>query len=135
MRDAAKTALAGDVHERDRGSRDLPPAKESHGRALLPMTGGPLDDVALPAPLVHEVAGPAFTPLQTVAGLSVGVISLLMSGLLALLLGALAEEHRISIAASPARPKACCCGSASGERLILPPASAPGPANLCIRSS
>jgi hypothetical protein len=49
-----------------------------------------------PDDTVDEVAGQPFTPTETFAAVGVGVISLLISGLIALLLSALAEEHRLS---------------------------------------
>jgi len=45
---------------------------------------------------VDEVAGAPFTPLETGSAILLGVIALLISGLLGLLLSALAEEHRLS---------------------------------------
>lgn len=47
---------------------------------------------------VAEVAGPAFTALETASALSVGVLALVGAGLLALLLSALVDEHRLSAA-------------------------------------
>jgi|SRR5579859_369598 len=47
---------------------------------------------------VLEIAGNAFTPLETGATVSLGVLALLISGLLGLLLSALAEEHRLAAA-------------------------------------
>ncbi|MGH6910344.1 MAG: hypothetical protein ACREE0_15030 [Phenylobacterium sp.] len=46
---------------------------------------------------VAEVAGAPFTPLETGSAILLGVIALLVSGLLGLLLSALAEEHRLSV--------------------------------------
>lgn len=45
---------------------------------------------------VHEAWGPALTPSQVVAALSMGVLALLAGGLAPALLGALADDHRIS---------------------------------------
>ena len=45
---------------------------------------------------VEEVAGAPFTPVETGSAILLGVIALLVSGLLGLLLSALAEEHRLS---------------------------------------
>lgn len=45
---------------------------------------------------VAEVVGEAFTPVETGGVIFIGVLSLLISGLLALLLGALVDEHRLS---------------------------------------
>jgi hypothetical protein len=45
---------------------------------------------------VHEVAGQAYTPLETGGAIALGVIALLMANLMSLLLSALAEEHRLS---------------------------------------
>jgi predicted MFS family arabinose efflux permease len=50
-----------------------------------------IDDVA-------EVAGEPHTPLEIGGALSLGLVGLLMGGLMALLLGELADEHRISAA-------------------------------------
>jgi MFS family permease len=47
-------------------------------------------------PEVHEVAGPAFTPVQAGATIAVGVIALVLAGVQALLLGAMVDEHRLS---------------------------------------
>jgi hypothetical protein len=47
-------------------------------------------------PEVHEVSGPAFTPLEATAAITVGVISLVLAGVQALLLGALVDEHRLT---------------------------------------
>lgn len=51
-----------------------------------------------PAPdhLVHEAVGPALSGLQAGACLAVGVNSLLFVGVIAVLLGGLADEHRLS---------------------------------------
>lgn len=46
--------------------------------------------------MIDEVAGPAFTPVEGAAAISLGVIALLIAGLMSLLLAALAEEHRLS---------------------------------------
>jgi hypothetical protein len=45
---------------------------------------------------VAEVAGPAFTPTEAGAAIALGLLALLIAGLMALLLSALAEEHRLS---------------------------------------
>ncbi len=47
-------------------------------------------------PEVHEVSGPAFTPVEATATIMVGVISLILAGVQALLLGALVDEHRLT---------------------------------------
>jgi MFS family permease len=47
-------------------------------------------------PEVHEVAGPAFTPVEAGATITVGVIALVLAGVQALLLGALVDEHRLT---------------------------------------
>jgi hypothetical protein len=47
---------------------------------------------------VTEVAGPAFTALETTSAISLGVLCLVGAGLLSLLLSALADEHRLSVA-------------------------------------
>lgn len=46
--------------------------------------------------VVHEVVGPAFSPLESASALTVGVNSLLVLGVLPALLGALADEHRLT---------------------------------------
>ena len=46
--------------------------------------------------LVHEAVGPALTGLQAGATIAVGINSLLFAGILPELLGALADEHRLS---------------------------------------
>ncbi|HXQ12754.1 MAG TPA: MFS transporter [Caulobacteraceae bacterium] len=43
--------------------------------------------------------GPPLTPLETGSAIAIGVVSLLLFGVLALLLGALADENRLSVAA------------------------------------
>ncbi|MFL5296881.1 MAG: hypothetical protein ACJ798_10920 [Phenylobacterium sp.] len=50
-----------------------------------------------PAPddLVDEVAGPPFTPVEAAAAIGLGLLALLISGLMSLLLAALAEEGRL----------------------------------------
>ena len=47
-------------------------------------------------PEVHEVLGPAFTPVEAGAAIAIGVLSLLLAGVQALLLGALADQHRLA---------------------------------------
>jgi hypothetical protein len=51
-----------------------------------------------PDDAVAEVAGPPFTPTEAAAAIALGLIALLMSGLVGLLLAALAEEGRLSAA-------------------------------------
>ena len=46
--------------------------------------------------VVHEAFGPPLSPRQAGSAIALGVVSLLISGLLPILLGALAEEHRLS---------------------------------------
>ncbi|HEY2047733.1 MAG TPA: MFS transporter [Caulobacteraceae bacterium] len=46
--------------------------------------------------VVHEAVGPAFSPLQAASAMGVGVNSLLVLGVLPALLGALADEHRLT---------------------------------------
>src|SRR5579862_2832920 len=46
--------------------------------------------------VVHEVAGAAYTPLETGSTVLLGILSLLISGLLGLLLSTLADEHRLA---------------------------------------
>jgi len=46
--------------------------------------------------VVHEVAGPPFTPVEAAAAIGLGLLALLISGLMGLLLAALAEEGRLS---------------------------------------
>ena len=59
------------------------------------MTAPPADD-AIITDSVAEVAGPAFRPTEAAAAIAIGLSSLLISGLMSLLLAALAEEHRLS---------------------------------------
>ncbi len=49
-----------------------------------------------PPHVVHEAFGPPLKPAEAGAAIALGVVSLLISGVLAVLLGALAEEHRLS---------------------------------------
>src|SRR6202043_1532240 len=49
-----------------------------------------------PDDVVDEVAGPPFAPSEAAAAIALGVLALLISGLMGLLLGALAEEGRLS---------------------------------------
>jgi hypothetical protein len=51
---------------------------------------------APPDHLVHEAVGPPLTPLESAASLAVGVNSLLFLGVVPVLLGALADEHRLT---------------------------------------
>jgi hypothetical protein len=46
--------------------------------------------------LVHEAMGPAFRPIESAAAIGVGINSLLVLGVLPVLLGALADEARLS---------------------------------------
>ena len=46
--------------------------------------------------LVHEAVGPSITGLQAAATIGVGINSLMFAGILPILLGALADEHRLS---------------------------------------
>ncbi|HEX4740521.1 MAG TPA: hypothetical protein VH353_04240 [Caulobacteraceae bacterium] len=46
--------------------------------------------------VVHEAAGPAFSPLEATSAIGVGVNSLLVLGVLPAVLGALADEHRLT---------------------------------------
>jgi hypothetical protein len=65
-------------------SMSVPPPPVAHPTHLL-------------EPDVDEVAGAPFTPLETGSAILLGVIALLISGLLGLMLSALAEEHRLSV--------------------------------------
>lgn len=47
-------------------------------------------------PAVHEAFGPPLSPVEAGAAIALGAQSLLISGLLAVLLGGLSEEHRLS---------------------------------------
>lgn len=49
-----------------------------------------------PDDVVDEVAGPPFTPTEAAAAIALGLLALLIAGLMGLLLGALAEEGRLS---------------------------------------
>ena len=53
---------------------------------------------AAPDDRVDEVAGEPFTPAQAVSAIGLGIVALLMAGLMALLLSALVQEHRLSAA-------------------------------------
>jgi predicted MFS family arabinose efflux permease len=46
--------------------------------------------------VVHEVVGPALTPLEAAGALGVGVNSLLVLGVISVLLGSLVDEHRLT---------------------------------------
>lgn len=46
--------------------------------------------------VVHEAFGPPLTPRQASAAIALGVVSLLISGVLSVLLGALVAEHRLT---------------------------------------
>jgi hypothetical protein len=48
------------------------------------------------ATFVHEVVGPPLSPREAGAAIAIGVVSLLLAGVLSILLGALADEHRLS---------------------------------------
>ncbi|MBV8681981.1 MAG: hypothetical protein JO111_03840 [Caulobacteraceae bacterium] len=54
------------------------------------------DDPPAHTHVVHEVVGPEFSPLEAASALTVGVNSLLVLGVLPALLGALADEHRLT---------------------------------------
>ena len=54
------------------------------------LPASPSDDV------VQEVAGAAYTPLETASTVLLGILALLISGLLGLLLSTLADEHRLA---------------------------------------
>src|SRR5271156_907269 len=45
--------------------------------------------------VVHEVVGPALTPLEAAGAIGVGVNSLLVLGVIPVLLGSLVDEHRL----------------------------------------
>ena len=49
-----------------------------------------------PGDLIDEVAGPPFVPSEAAAAIALGLLALLISGLMGLLLAALAEEGRLS---------------------------------------
>ncbi|MFC3070960.1 MFS transporter [Phenylobacterium soli] len=51
-----------------------------------------------PDDMVAEVAGAPFTPLETAAAISLGVLALVGAGVLGMLLAALADEHRLTAA-------------------------------------
>ncbi len=63
------------------------------------MTGAPkapADHPAVHDHLVHEAVGPSLTGVQAAATIAVGVNALLFAGVMPVLLGALADEHRLS---------------------------------------
>jgi hypothetical protein len=57
------------------------------------MTDTPHDSDAA---VVHEAVGPPLSPREAGAAIAIGVVSLLLAGFLSILLGALADEHRLS---------------------------------------
>ena len=50
------------------------------------------------APVVQEVAGPPLSAREAGAAIAMGVISLLLAGAMPVLLGALADDHRLAVA-------------------------------------
>jgi MFS family permease len=58
------------------------------------MTDNPADEH-----VVHEAFGPSFSGVEAGAAIAIGVVSLLIAGELAVLLGGLADEHRLSASA------------------------------------
>ncbi|MDR3512854.1 MAG: hypothetical protein P4L73_14555 [Caulobacteraceae bacterium] len=50
------------------------------------------------AHLVHEVVGPPLSGLEAGVAIGLGVVSLILAGAMPLLLGALADEHRLAVA-------------------------------------
>jgi MFS transporter, DHA1 family, inner membrane transport protein len=69
--------------------------------ALLWIERRPMADAKTAAPpaethVVHEAAGPAFSPVEAASAITVGVNSLLVLGVLPALLGALADEGRLT---------------------------------------
>ena len=48
------------------------------------------------AAVVHEVVGPPLTGREAGGAIAIGVVSLLLAGVMSVLLGALADEHRLS---------------------------------------
>jgi hypothetical protein len=65
----------------------------------IPAASAPSSDV-----VVQEVAGAAYTPLETGSTVLLGILALLISGLLGLLLSTLADEHRLAASGSGWRP-------------------------------
>ncbi len=63
---------------------------------MTPSAEDPAAEDDTPDTLVAEVAGRPFTPREVAAAISIGVVALLVSGLMGLLLGALAQEGRLS---------------------------------------
>lgn len=55
----------------------------------------PLSKTA-PDDMVAEVAGPPFSPVEASAAIGIGLIGLLISGLMAILLATLVDEHRLT---------------------------------------
>jgi hypothetical protein len=70
---------------------------------------------------VQEVAGQAYTPIETGGAIALGVIGLLISGLMSLLLSALSEEHRLSASGIglTAMLEALSCGLVTGAAGIV----------------
>jgi hypothetical protein len=61
-----------------------------------PMADAKTADLPAQTHVVHEAAGPAFSPIEAASATAVGVNSLLVLGVLPALLGALADEHRLT---------------------------------------
>ena len=57
-----------------------------------------MTDTTAHRPVVHDAVGPDIPLSQAIACISLGVTSLLLAGVLPALLGALADEHRLSAA-------------------------------------
>src|SRR5579871_2545890 len=55
-----------------------------------------MSEVAEEAHVVHEAVGPPLSGVQVAGALGVGVNSLLVLGVVPVLLGAMADEHRLS---------------------------------------
>lgn len=72
--------------------------------------------------LVHEVIGPSLHPREAAAAIGMGVVSLLVAGVLPVLLGSLADEHRLSAAGIglAAMSEALCMGITAGLMGMLP---------------
>src|SRR6185503_15382020 len=88
------------------------------------MTALPDSLAHAPDDTVDEVAGAPFSRAEAVAAIGLGVIALLMGGLMALLLAALEQEHRLSAAGigQTAMLEALSTGIVAGlAGILLPP--------------
>ncbi|MDR3507604.1 MAG: hypothetical protein P4L64_06865 [Caulobacteraceae bacterium] len=78
-------------------------------------------DSAADEHVVHEAFGPPLSPIEGAASIAMGVVGLLAGGLLAVLLGALSEEHRLSAGGIglSAMAEALCMAATTGAASAL----------------